>query len=869
MAETSKPENEAKKQQRTNQIGLEKNEFSQSMAKFSVPFLSRFKYELSTPSLYLLVFAFIAGILLCEGNVKSAISILILTFYALSKSLKQTRERNIEFCLQEICAKTEKTREFLRRVNAPQADHMLKEKNERSDWINDIVHRIWPFYNATIQREIDKQGYMDVNKQGMDIGGGHIIHFERFTLGDKPPVITHIGVNHSTTRSDELVLELKVLYFGNCLLSFTKKTLKFFRIKAGVKDIYFRGNARLVMRPLLIEAPYFGGFSFCLLDRPIIGYDGINLGNLADNRLFRNFLISMIESLMVLPNKIFVSLSEEPEIKRQLICAVPTAICYFEIIEAENLPRLDSERFFSLTGLVDPFCIIRVGGHRFETPVVYNSINPYWGEHHAAPVHDFYEIFKIDIYDKDALSADDFIGSVEFQLKDITSEKHLNGLDKWLPVGQASTGAIHFRVACFNLCQKRDMLAKTTNLIDKSKHKFPTGLLTVYTYNLRLMSPNEKIFVPVIQFKCGGQSIQTAPLAADKRGMKTLFYPVEQVHHFLLHNLEQDVLEITVVDSSGINFSKLTRIDILWDEIIGSCGIHIDAILRAENGSMILQKTFDLFKSKHARDSPGSIKLYLHLQIVEVDPTVYENLQVPTDVRCRVDQPTSETSFIRRVLMQPRMSIRHPIKTLKTLRNATNPFLMQKPIPVVDDLSPAPPNIGNTCHIKIRFKWPERNYLYIEILKVVNIPSIYGDMKYKFSVIVKIGQESTRYQNVAKASFRKYIASKQTHRYSYPSADKQKEPGSVIFNERLAFKIDASQNIDNYEMHILLKAFSTHPACICWTESNYVASALVKVPFVSFRSDPIERWFKLAGIDVKSDELVSTDKKSSSAQSGK
>lgn len=137
-----------------------------------------------------------------------------------------------------------------------------------------------------------------------------------------------------------------MLYSGNCLLSFSKQTLLFFRMNAGVKDIYFRCNARLTLRPLMNYAPYFGGYSFHLLDKPIVDYEGINFANLADNQLFKSYLVNQIAARVVIPNYIYFNMFDEEEVIRKIKQPIPIGLCFLQIIEAENLPMIDQRAFF-------------------------------------------------------------------------------------------------------------------------------------------------------------------------------------------------------------------------------------------------------------------------------------------------------------------------------------------------------------------------------------------------------------------------------------------------------------------------------------------------------------------------------------------
>ena len=93
-------------------------------------------------------------------------------------------------------------------------------------------------------------------------------------------------------------------------------------------------------------SPYFGGYSFHLLDKPIVDYEGINFANLADNQLFKNYLVNQIAAHIVIPICIYFNMFDEEEVIRKIKQPIPIGFCFLQIIEAENLPIIDQKTFF-------------------------------------------------------------------------------------------------------------------------------------------------------------------------------------------------------------------------------------------------------------------------------------------------------------------------------------------------------------------------------------------------------------------------------------------------------------------------------------------------------------------------------------------
>ena len=567
-----------------------------------------------------------------------------------------------------------------------------------------------------------------------------------------------------------------------------------FHVKAGVKDIYLRANARLRLRPLLNTSPYVGGYAFSLLERPILDYEGLNLANLADNKLIKNFLINQISQVLVDPNQLYFALSTEPEVVRRLKAPFPIGLCVFQVIEAENLPAFDNPQFL----LPNPFCVVRIGGVQFETPIVFNTYDPYWDTMHASPIHDLHEMIKIELFDKDALSADDYVGAVEFRIKDIALDLNLNGLDKWVPISRSSAGALHFRCTYFRLQYRltTEQLRANQRLLQSSALKFPLGVLSIYVYWLELAAHVKQDAVPLLQLKHNGMMFESQPLplavsededsSKKNKGQETAAdlqqilsrskrrFVVEQRFQVTTMDPFHEIVELSVLDVSGFNVKTLKPLQVFANRVLGGCTISLNSVLdkqtrlnairseakRSSNGRQTLNQRergedlvvdddddndceglrldFELAgrSSNVSKQLTGRLRLFARLSCCHISDQVYRNLQRKPYIKANPDQPTSETSFFRRILLQPGPSFRHPLRTLKTLKSPEFAFLQAPRVRVANQQSPPPAHLNsNYCHVKLRFVWTERKRLHFEVLNVTNVPSELIDKpKTRFSI---------------------------------------------------------------------------------------------------------------------------------------
>lgn len=416
-----------------------------------------------------------------------------------------------------------------------------------------------------------------------------------------------------------------------------------------------------------------------------------------------------------------------------------------------------------------------IGGSKFDTPIVYRTLNPYWFTTHSAAVHDLYDLVKIDIYDKDTLKSD-FIGSVEFTLKDVASDLNFNGVDKWLPISRSKTGNLHFRITYFALTTELTRPAYTalSEKVQRSIVKFPLGIFSLYIYDLTL---NELLYkdklMPLIQIRFNGATYQTPPIDR-KKGARSFF--VEECYQFATSNPNQDVVEFVVLDVSSFNLAKLVSVDMLSKKIIGHSAISLSTILnrliavreQQQNEDFNVDRTnrkatsshlsteggfvqrIELFTShshKKRRRLVGYMKVFVCLSLCKLEQAVYENLQQRLHVKTNPDQMTSDTSFLKRILSQPTNSLISPLRTLHNIKlPAFAESLHEVNVAVLDDVAVLPLDLDqDSCYVKLRFFWPERKRIFIEVLRVINVPKdfLLKHLKYSLSVSLEHSTSET------------------------------------------------------------------------------------------------------------------------------
>lgn len=82
------------------------------------------------------------------------------------------------------------------------------------------------------------------------------------------------------------------------------------------------------------------------------------------------------------------------------------------------------------------------------------------------------------------------------------------------------------------------------------------------------------------------------------------------------------------------------------------------------------------------------------------------------------------------------------MRTLNSIKlpTVTDSHLNDVNVAVSDDLSVLPLDLDQKCcYVKLRFFWPERKRIFIEVLRVVNVPKKYLLKHLKYTVSISLG----------------------------------------------------------------------------------------------------------------------------------
>lgn len=434
---------------------------------------------------------------------------------------------------------------------------------ERAEWLNMIIKQCWPNVNhyarEIIRDKIQPTLAKSLNK--IKLSG---FRFERIILGSVPPRIGGIKVYEKNVSRNEIIMDIDIFYSGDCDITFFLQG-----IKAGVKDFQLHGMLRIIMKPLITTVPIVGGLQVFFLNNPSIDFNLVGVADILDmpglSDMLRRIITEQVASLMVLPNKLPIKLSDIVE-AAELKAPEPEGVLRVHLIQGKNLMRKDIGMLGK--GKSDPYAIVTVGAQEFRTKTIQSTVDPKW---------DFwceFDILQSDgqqlylhLWDFDDTSDDEALGRATVELSNVIKKGED---DMWITLEQAKHGMVHIRLAWLTLSSNYSdleaALAETQYLRVTS---MSTALLVVFVDSARSL-PQARTSSqpdPFVVFTLYKESKQTAV------EMRTSDPVWEEGFTFLVNNPETDTVYIRINDQK--TSSELGSLDLNLNSLFDKANLEI------------------------------------------------------------------------------------------------------------------------------------------------------------------------------------------------------------------------------------------------------------------------------------------------------
>ncbi|CAH0557885.1 unnamed protein product [Brassicogethes aeneus] len=485
---------------------------------------------------------------------------------------------------------------------------------ERAEWLNRIIKQVWPNVNHYV-REIVRDSIQPILRTNLEKYKLNGFKFERIILGTVPFRIGGVKVYDKNIDRNEIVMDLDIFYAGDCDVTFYLSG-----IKGGIRDFQLHGMLRVVMKPLITSIPLVGGLQVFFLNNPDIDFDLVGVADVLDmpglSDILRRIVVETVASMMVLPNKFPIKLSDEVDAV-ELKAPEPEGVLRVHVFEAKHLMKKDISVLGK--GKSDPYAVLTVGAQEFKTKVIDNSVDPkwdYWCEFNVLESNG--QQLYIHLWDKDDTGDDESLGRATIEVSNIVKK---GSDDMWITLEQAKHGMVHLRFSWLSLSKNysdlKTIIAETQMLKATNLH---TAILTVFVDSCKNL-PQARISTKPDAYavlRVGNITQQTGVQ------MRTIHPVWEQGFTFLVPNPESHSLYLSVMDQKT-------------NSEIGQLTFKISSLAQKENLEN-KKEPFTLLKS----GPEAKIVWSMHLRVLKATKS-----EIPMS-----DQPSAETASLKQEIDQ-------------------------------------------------------------------------------------------------------------------------------------------------------------------------------------------------------------------------
>ncbi|NXA55420.1 ESYT3 protein, partial [Nothocercus julius] len=338
---------------------------------------------------------------------------------------------------------------------------------ERAEWLNKVLVQAWPYFTAIMEKTFKEVLEPKIRAKHVHL---KTCTFTKINFGEKCPRINGIKVYTKEIDRRQVTLDLQICYVGDCEIH-----MDISKFKLGVKGVQLYGTLRVILEPLLNDAPFIGAVTLFFMQRPHLEMNWTGMSNLLDvpgiNVMSDSIIQDFIASRLVLPNRVTVPLKKNMNIAL-LRFPVPYGVVRVHLLEAKNLVQKDSF-LGAIRGKSDPYALLRVGTVQHRSKTVSRDLNPLWNETFEFVVHEVPgQDLEVDLYDEDP-DKDDFMGSLFISLADVMNDRTV---DEWFPLSKTTSGHLHLKLEWLSLVNDQEKL-------HEDKKGLSTAILIVYLDN--------------------------------------------------------------------------------------------------------------------------------------------------------------------------------------------------------------------------------------------------------------------------------------------------------------------------------------------------------------------------------------------------
>ncbi|XP_072253980.1 extended synaptotagmin-3 [Leuresthes tenuis] len=327
---------------------------------------------------------------------------------------------------------------------------------EKVQWVNKVLEQAWPFFGMYMEKLLKENIQPSIRLSNSAL---KTFTFTKVHFGHRPLKITGIKSYTHEVDQREVILDLNINYDSDVDIDTEVKPA----ITAGVKGLKLQGMLRVILEPLIGQAPLVGGVTIFFIRRPTLQINWTGMTNLLDTPAFSSLsedtIMDIIASLMVLPNRMCIPLIDQVKVD-QMRFPLPRGVVRIHVLEARDLLAKDTYMMGLKKGKSDPYVTLRVGNRHFKSKTIDNTLQPKWNEVYEFVVHEAPgQELEVELFDEDA-DKDDFLGRYQLDLGEVKREKEM---DRWFPLEEVQHGEVHLKLQWLSLKTDSSLLKETND----------------------------------------------------------------------------------------------------------------------------------------------------------------------------------------------------------------------------------------------------------------------------------------------------------------------------------------------------------------------------------------------------------------------
>ncbi|KAF3842870.1 hypothetical protein F7725_001719 [Dissostichus mawsoni] len=327
---------------------------------------------------------------------------------------------------------------------------------EKVEWLNKVLEQAWPFFGMYMEKLLKENIQPAIRLSSSAL---KMFTFTKVHFGHLPLKITGMKAYTDEVDHREVVLDLNICYESDVDIDAEVQP----PIKAGVKGLKLQGMMRVILEPLIGQAPLIGGVTFFFIRRPTLQINWTGMTNLLDSPGFSSLsegtIMDIIASLMVLPNRMCIPLIDQVKVD-QMRFPLPRGVVRVHLLEARDLVAKDTYMMGLVKGKSDPYATLRVGNRQVKSKTVKENLQPRWNEVYEFVVHEAPgQELELEMYDEDT-DKDDSLGTFNLDFGEVKKKIEM---DQWFPLEGVQNGEVHLKLQWFSLKSDPELLRESSD----------------------------------------------------------------------------------------------------------------------------------------------------------------------------------------------------------------------------------------------------------------------------------------------------------------------------------------------------------------------------------------------------------------------